>query len=110
MSVEGGKVLIHEWKNFRFYINRSDHGPSHFHVYEHNREICEYDIATLLLKKGRADTELHNYVQGWGFRNHAYLYERWEEIAEPSPHSADPAQPMPKAQKKARRRKRKKRR
>lgn len=107
-SDEGGKVLIYEWREYRFYINRIDHGTAHFHVWEHNREICEYSIQTLKHRKGRTNEQLHNHIQAWGYRNKEEILVRWREITGIPPHGENPSPPMPAKQKQLRRRKRKK--
>lgn len=106
-SDEGGKVLIHEWKQHRFYINRVDHGTAHVHIYEHNRIICEYDLETLELRKGHPTEKLHNYVQGWGYRNLEENMAKWRAITGDPPHASNPIPPMSGKRRQLRRRKRK---
>lgn len=104
---EGAKVLIHEWNQYKFYINRVDHGTAHVHIYEHNRIICEYALETLERRKGHATEKLHNYVQGWGYRNMEENLTKWRTITGNPPHASEPTEPMSDKRRRLRRRKRK---
>ena len=106
-SDEGAKELIHEWRPYKFYVNRADHGKAHVHIYLHNHLNCEYYLESLKLRKGHPSEELHNYVQSWGYRNMEANMADWRRIAGAPPHASNPTPPMTSEQRRRRRRKRK---